>query len=140
MKKNKKHRYWVHLLNTRRVYESPFYMKRAKLRAHPDKFIDSYRMSIKSFDELHNGIRDKLRKQNTCMRSSLDTEEKLTITHKQGYFSTANINDSASHICRDQSLFHVNFRNKINTRYPVCTSWRDSKRKFPNVCGGKYKM
>nr|CAH7728782.1 unnamed protein product [Callosobruchus chinensis] len=98
MKKNKKRRYWVHPLNTLRVYESPFYMKRAKLRAHPDKFFDSYRMSIKSFDELHKGIRDKLRKQNTCMRLSLDTEEKLTITHKQGYFSTANINDSASHI------------------------------------------
>nr|CAH7714033.1 unnamed protein product [Callosobruchus chinensis]CAH7726395.1 unnamed protein product [Callosobruchus chinensis]CAH7727640.1 unnamed protein product [Callosobruchus chinensis]CAH7728781.1 unnamed protein product [Callosobruchus chinensis]CAH7733075.1 unnamed protein product [Callosobruchus chinensis] len=29
MKKNKKRRYWVHPLNTRKVYESPFYMKRA---------------------------------------------------------------------------------------------------------------
>nr|CAH7719015.1 unnamed protein product [Callosobruchus chinensis]CAH7733013.1 unnamed protein product [Callosobruchus chinensis]CAH7753395.1 unnamed protein product [Callosobruchus chinensis] len=37
-------------------------------------------MSTNSFDELHNGIRDKLIKQNTCMRLSLDTEEKLTIT------------------------------------------------------------
>ncbi|KAH9629052.1 hypothetical protein HF086_007537 [Spodoptera exigua] len=38
------------------------------------------RMSINSFDELHNGIRDKLIKQNTSMRLSLDTEEKLTVT------------------------------------------------------------
>ncbi|GBP40871.1 hypothetical protein EVAR_88932_1 [Eumeta japonica] len=79
-KKKKRRRYWIHPLNTRRVYESPYYLKRAKLRAHPNKFFDFYRMSINSFDELHNGIRDKLIKQNTCMRLSLDTEEKLTIT------------------------------------------------------------
>nr|CAH7762568.1 unnamed protein product [Callosobruchus chinensis] len=79
-KKKKRRRYWIHPLNTRRIYESPYYLKRAKLRAHPDKFFDFYRMSTNSFDELHNGIRDKLIKQNTCMRLSLDTEEKLTIT------------------------------------------------------------
>nr|CAH7749450.1 unnamed protein product [Callosobruchus chinensis] len=79
-KKKKRRRYWIHPLNTRRIYESPYYLKRAKLRAHPDKFFDFYRMSTNSFDELYNGIRDKLIKQNTCMRLSLDTEEKLTIT------------------------------------------------------------
>lgn len=79
LKMKKKRRYWLHPLNTRRICESPFYLKRANLRAHPDKFLDFYRMSISSFDELYNGIRDKIIKQNTCM-ISLNTEEKLTIT------------------------------------------------------------
>ncbi|CAG9782811.1 unnamed protein product [Diatraea saccharalis] len=67
IKKKKKRRYWVHQLNTRRIYESPFCLKRAKLRAHPDKLFGFNRMSINSFDELHNGIHDKVINQNTCM-------------------------------------------------------------------------
>lgn len=79
-KKKRNRRYWVHPLNTRRLTDSQFYLKRAKLRAHPEEFFKYYRISMKSFDELHNGIREKIQKQNTCMRLCLDTEEKLTIT------------------------------------------------------------
>lgn len=32
-------RYWVHPLNTNRISESPFYLKRAKLRANPEAFL-----------------------------------------------------------------------------------------------------
>ncbi|KAJ8915449.1 hypothetical protein NQ315_003212, partial [Exocentrus adspersus] len=79
-KKNKKRRYWVHPLNTRRIRHSQFYLLRAKLRAHPDNFFDYYRMSIKTFDELLDKVRDKIKKQNTWMRVSIDAEERLTIT------------------------------------------------------------
>ncbi|KAJ8911470.1 hypothetical protein NQ315_015237 [Exocentrus adspersus] len=79
-KKNKKRRYWVHPLNTRRIRHSQFYLLRAKLRAHPDKFFDYHRMSIKTFDELLDKVRDKIKKQNTWMRFSIDAEERLTIT------------------------------------------------------------
>lgn len=79
-KKGIKRRYWVHPLNTQRLTESQFYVKRAKLRAYPEEFFKYYRMSMKSFDELLNSIRDKIKKQNTHMRLCLDTEEKLTIT------------------------------------------------------------
>ncbi|CAH2087032.1 unnamed protein product [Euphydryas editha] len=57
--KKRKRRYWVHPLNTQRLMESHYYLKKAKLRAHSEEFFKYYRMSIKSFDELHNGIRDK---------------------------------------------------------------------------------
>ena len=67
-KKNKLRPYWIHPLNTRRLYESPYYKKSAKLRVHTDKLFDFYRMSTNSFDELKNGLCDKLIKQNTCMR------------------------------------------------------------------------
>jgi len=56
-KNKKRHRYWVHPLNTQRLTESQFYVKRIKLRAHPDKFFDYYRMTVKSFDELFDKIK-----------------------------------------------------------------------------------
>lgn len=97
-KKKKKRRYWVHPLNTRRLTESQYYLKRTKLRAHPEEFFKYYRMSIKSFDELHNGIRDKIKKQNTCMRLCLDTEEKLTITLRYVFITIK------SKYCTDNTL------------------------------------
>jgi len=50
--KNLNRRYWVHPLNVKRPQEGQFYIHFMTLRAHPEKFLKYYRMSIQSFDEL----------------------------------------------------------------------------------------
>lgn len=54
--RRKENDYWVHRLNMQRIKESQFYLKRAKLRAYQEKFLDFYRMSINSFDKLQMEI------------------------------------------------------------------------------------
>lgn len=79
-KKENRRRYWVHPLNSMRIKENQFHNLTVKLRAYPEKFFDYYRMSINSFDELLQLVRDRITKENTHMRLAISAEERLTIT------------------------------------------------------------
>lgn len=79
-RKKRKRRYWIHPLNTKRLQQSQFYILHNKLRAHPEKFFDYYRMSINSFNELLNLIRKDITKKDTHLRLAISTEERLAVT------------------------------------------------------------
>ncbi|KAJ8973514.1 hypothetical protein NQ317_000442 [Molorchus minor] len=72
-RKKRKRRFWIHPLNTQRIQQSQFYILHPKLRAHPEKFFDYYRMSIISFNE-------DITKQDTHLRLAISAEERLAIT------------------------------------------------------------
>ncbi|KAJ8954112.1 hypothetical protein NQ317_007718 [Molorchus minor] len=79
-RKKRKRRFWIHPLNTQRIQQSQFYILHPKLRAHPEKFFDYYRMSIISFNEVLNLIREDITKQDTHLRLAISAEERLAIT------------------------------------------------------------
>ncbi|CAH1974324.1 unnamed protein product [Acanthoscelides obtectus] len=50
------------------------------LREHEDKFFIYFRMSIKSFDELHERLKPSLQKKNTAMRDCIEPIQMLCVT------------------------------------------------------------
>jgi hypothetical protein len=82
LKKNRKrHRkHWIHPLNCKRLSMSQFHLLYGKLREHPDKFFNFYRMSVKSFDELISLVGDHLRRVGNRRGDGIGSEERLTIT------------------------------------------------------------
>ncbi|KAL4132034.1 hypothetical protein QTP88_009255 [Uroleucon formosanum] len=54
-------------------------------RKYPEKFFDYYRMSINSFDELLQKVRESITKNYTQLRNPITLEERLTVTIR--YFS-----------------------------------------------------
>lgn len=72
--------YWVHPITTLRMKFGAFYTIFPKLRENEDKFFNYFRMSIKSFDELHEKLKDRLQHQNTFMRECIQPIEMLAVT------------------------------------------------------------
>lgn len=76
--------FWVHPLNVNREKSQRFSLFFENLRKYPDKFFDYYRMSITSFDELLEYIREYITKKNTSFRNAISAEERLTVTTDSG--------------------------------------------------------
>ncbi|XP_039748215.1 protein ALP1-like [Pararge aegeria] len=79
-KKKRKRRYWVHPILRDRLVHGQFVTLYPKLRMYDNKFFDYLRMSIKSFDELIELIRQDISCSETHLRPSVSPEEKLVIT------------------------------------------------------------
>ncbi|KAF9411110.1 hypothetical protein HW555_009972 [Spodoptera exigua] len=78
--RKRKRRYWVHPLNTKRISSGQFHCLYATLREYPSKFIQFYRMSVESFDELLTIVKCFITKNDTKFRCAITPEERLTIT------------------------------------------------------------
>lgn len=72
--------YWVHPINQRRDEVGIFVSLMKELRADKNKFFNYFRMSISSFDELHNRRKTTLQKQNTKMRNCIQPVEMIAVT------------------------------------------------------------
>ncbi|XP_050535066.1 uncharacterized protein LOC126902086 [Daktulosphaira vitifoliae] len=59
---------------------SDFYTTFKDLREHEYKFFIYFRMSIKSFDELHDRLKKTLQRQNTFMRDCIEPLQMLAVT------------------------------------------------------------
>lgn len=70
-------RYWVHPERESCGRFKTFYND---IRNCADKFSDYYQMTVTSFDELLNLVRNHITKQHTNFRNPISTEERLTIT------------------------------------------------------------
>lgn len=68
--------FWVHPINQRRDEVS--LMK--EIRADENKFFNYFRMSISSFDELHNLLKNSIQRQNTNMRNCIQPVEMVAVT------------------------------------------------------------
>lgn len=62
----KKRRYWVHPYIDDRLARGGFITLFSSLRENPDTFINYFRMSVQSFDELADKITDMIKSQDTC--------------------------------------------------------------------------
>lgn len=79
-RKRRHRRWWVHPLISSRLQTGHFHLQFSDHRKYPDKFFSYYRMSIKSFDELLSLTQNRLKKNDTVMRSSIGPAERLVIT------------------------------------------------------------
>lgn len=73
-------KFWVHPINAHREKSKRFSSFFENLRKYPEKFFDYYRMSLTSFDELLQCIREYISKNNTSFRNAITAEERLTVT------------------------------------------------------------
>lgn len=72
--------YWVHPLNARRNEVGAFYILFDDLRNDSEKFFNYFRMSIATFDALHNTIKDSIQRHNTTFRDCIQPVEMLAVT------------------------------------------------------------
>jgi len=80
-KYNKRKRlYWVHPIVGARLEKGNFNILFPDLLKYESKFFNFFRMSSKSYFELHNLIKDDTKKEDTNMRRSISTEERLAVT------------------------------------------------------------
>lgn len=79
-RKCKKRLIWVHEINQRREDVGAFYTLFPDLRNDDEKFFNYFRMSISSFDELHNRLKPHIQRENTQLRNSIQPMEMLAIT------------------------------------------------------------
>ncbi|CAH1998914.1 unnamed protein product [Acanthoscelides obtectus] len=77
-KRNRLH--WVHPINERREETGLFHTLFEDLRNDEKKFFNYFRMSMASFDELHDKLKNVLRSQNTKMRNCIQPIEMLAVT------------------------------------------------------------
>ncbi|CAH1980922.1 unnamed protein product [Acanthoscelides obtectus] len=71
---------WVHPINKMRQKVGTFYTLFEQLRNDDTKFFNYFRMSITSFDELHERLKDSIQRKNTKMRNCIQPIEMLAIT------------------------------------------------------------
>jgi len=72
--------YWIHPFNIVRETNNRFFSFYGDIRKYPIKFLEYYRMSISSFDELLEKLRPYIAKKTTKFRRPVFPEERLTIT------------------------------------------------------------
>lgn len=72
--------YWIHPYNYKRKALGTFNTIFMDLRSYEDKFFTYFRMSIKSFDELHDRLKNTLQRQNTFMRECIEPIQMLAVT------------------------------------------------------------
>lgn len=79
-RKQRVRKYWVHPINERRNVMGTFNSLFEDLLADDNKFFNYFRMSISSFDELHNRLKCSIQRQNTKMRDCIQPKEMLAVT------------------------------------------------------------
>lgn len=73
-------KYWVHPILTRRETHGEFHVLFAELRNYDDEFYKYLRMTKRTFDKLLGVLNKKLEHQDTIMRDSISSAERLVIT------------------------------------------------------------
>lgn len=76
----KKRKYWVHPYVSARALQGAFARDFMDLRGDEVKFFNYFRMSQKSFDELHVKLSESLKAQDTNMRLAISPMEMLAVT------------------------------------------------------------
>ncbi|KAL4152994.1 hypothetical protein QTP88_000827 [Uroleucon formosanum] len=79
-RQKKERKYWVHPILKTRLSFSLYITLYPKLRDHDVKFFNYFRMSIKSFDDLLEIIKDDLEVDVNAIRYCISPHEKLIVT------------------------------------------------------------
>lgn len=75
----KNRRFWVHPINKKRDEKGIFINLFPQLINDPEKFHQYFRMSYGQFTDLHNLIKDDIKKQNTKFRTPVPSEQRLAV-------------------------------------------------------------
>lgn len=76
----KRRRWGTHPVLANRPSTGQFHVMFESHRKYPDKFFQYYRMSVTSFDELLFVVCDRIRKNDTHLKKSIEPAERLVIT------------------------------------------------------------
>ncbi len=79
-KRRRTRKHWEHPIVAKRLEFGTFYTIFPKLRENKKKFFNYFRMSIKSFDELHIKLKDHIQHENTFMRDCIQPIQMLAVT------------------------------------------------------------
>ena len=71
---------WINPINEKRLKLGVFYTLFLELRQDDKKFFNYFRMSVSSFDELHEKLKKVLQKENTAMRECIEPRQMLAVT------------------------------------------------------------
>lgn len=78
-KRRRNRNLWVHPINLKRDEIGLFRTLFEDLHRDKNKFFNYFRMSISSFEQLHEKVKNHLQLQNTKMRNCIQPEEMLAI-------------------------------------------------------------
>ncbi|CAH1987015.1 unnamed protein product [Acanthoscelides obtectus] len=81
-KKQRNRQIWVHPLLESRYLEGAFFVLFQQLKEDETKFLNYFRMSVSSFDELLQRVQTQLQRQDTNMRNCIQPEQMLAVTLK----------------------------------------------------------
>jgi len=83
MYRGRKHRrnrlHWVHPIIQKREEFGVFYILFGELRDDANKFLNYFRMSVSSFDEMHRRLKKSLQRRNSKMRNCIQPIEMLAV-------------------------------------------------------------
>lgn len=79
-RRRRQRNHWIHPILHDRFTHGCFVTLYPNLRKHDHKFFNYFRMSIASFDELMDIVKDDLEAREDSIRDSISPEEKLVIT------------------------------------------------------------
>ncbi|KAL1513767.1 hypothetical protein ABEB36_003134 [Hypothenemus hampei] len=93
-----KRMYWVDPILETRETHSHYFTLFVELRRYENTFLNYFGMSIASFDELYRILKKSLKRQNTQLRSSISSEDRLMITIRIGISTASKI---VQEICQE---------------------------------------
>lgn len=79
-RQKEKRKYWVHPILKTRLSSSHYISLYPKLRYHEENFFNYFRMSIKSFDDLLDTVKNDLEANEHAVRYCISPQEKLIVT------------------------------------------------------------
>jgi hypothetical protein len=71
--------HWVHPIIQKREEFGAFYTLFGALRDDANKFLNYFRMSVSSFDEMHRRLKESLQRRNSTMRNCIQPVEMLAV-------------------------------------------------------------
>jgi hypothetical protein len=71
--------HWVHQIIQKREEFGAFYTLFGELRDDANKFLNYFRMSVSSFDEMNRRLKDSLQRLKSKMRNCIQPVEKLAV-------------------------------------------------------------
>jgi hypothetical protein len=77
--------HWVHPIIQKREEFGAFYELFGELRDDVNKFLNYFRMSVSSFDEIHRRLKDSLQRRNSEMRNCIQPVEMLVVAMDKTY-------------------------------------------------------
>lgn len=81
LKKKRKNRIqWVHPINIKRNEASTFFVLYQELRKYEEIFYNYFWMSMQSFDDLHERIKDRIKRHNTSFRKCIHPLQMQAVT------------------------------------------------------------
>jgi hypothetical protein len=78
-KRRRNRLHWVHPIIQKREEFGAFYTLFGELRDDANKFLNYFRMSVSSFDEMHRRLKESLQRRNSKMRNLIQPVEMLAV-------------------------------------------------------------